>query len=267
MSIEDRTKEIINYMSSVPDYYPSLSMTIASSTLNFENRSYKINPNGLANSPREANDGIVLFGTKNNKNVIHDFTFPIEFSTENSMMKNAEENIDAFPNFAIYFNLEDKAYYIKDFNTGLGALMKAKEYVLKENTLINVGSNYLVISFEEPELIVKIFNSSILQDKKEDLNTDKFQMKKFKIDDINFKITIGRSQTCDISIDDMMLSKVQCRIEYDNKMQCFVLFDGDGSKESTNGTWIYILHPAKIENNFLFKAEHTLFHIAFIDKH
>ena len=34
---------------------------------------------------------------------------------------------------------------------------------------------------------------------------------------------------------------------------------GDSKKESTNGTWIFILNPVKITDNFMFKAEHTLF--------
>ena len=72
-------------------------------------------------------------------------------------------------------------------------------------------------------------------------------------------ITIGRSQKCDIIIEDMMLSKIQCHIEYSSKDECYYLYDGDGQKESTNGTWVFILNPIKITNNFLFKAEHTLF--------
>ena len=35
--------------------------------------------------------------------------------------------------------------------------------------------------------------------------------------------------------------------------------DGNIQKESMNGTWIYILNPVLITDNFVFKAEHTLF--------
>ena len=72
-------------------------------------------------------------------------------------------------------------------------------------------------------------------------------------------ITIGRSQKCDIIIEDMMLSKIQAYIEYNSKTKKFYLNDGDGVKESTNGTWVFILNATKITNNFMFKAEHTLF--------
>ena len=57
----------------------------------------------------------------------------------------------------------------------------------------------------------------------------------------------------------MMLSKVQCSIEYNSRENKFYLNDGDGKKESTNGTWVFILNSTKITNNFMFKAEHTLF--------
>ena len=64
----------------------------------------------------------------------------------------------------------------------------------------------------------------------------------------------------------MMLSKIQCKIEYNLNDRCFYLFDGDGKKESTNGTWVFILNPIKITNNFMFKAEHTLFVANLINK-
>ena len=57
----------------------------------------------------------------------------------------------------------------------------------------------------------------------------------------------------------MMLSKIPASIEYQAKTKKFYLIDGDGNKESTNGTWVFILNATKITNNFMFKAEHTLF--------
>ena len=68
---------------------------------------------------------------------IYDFSFPLE--KENSI------NLGEFPSFCIYFNTKDENYYIKDFNIGIGALMKIKKYKIENNILINIGSNYLVI--------------------------------------------------------------------------------------------------------------------------
>ena len=85
-------------------------------------------------------------------------------------------------------------------------------------------------------------------------------MKEIEIDENSDSITtIGRSQNCDIVIEDMMLSKIQCSIEYNSKDKKIYLNDGDGKKEITNGTWVFILNATKITENFMFKAEHTLF--------
>ena len=64
----------------------------------------------------------------------------------------------------------------------------------------------------------------------------------------------------------MMSSKIQCRIEYNANDTYFYLCDRDGKKESTNGTWVFILNSTKITNNFMFKAEHTLFVANLINK-
>ena len=63
------------------------------------------------------------------------------------------------PNFAIYYNRNDGNYYIKDFNTGLGALMKIKKFTMDKSTLINIGSNYLVVYTIKNIIIIKIFNN------------------------------------------------------------------------------------------------------------
>lgn len=38
-----------------------------------------------------------------------------------------------------------------------------------------------------------------------------------------------------------------------------MLFDGDGLKHSTNGTWLYAERPFRIHDNLLFKAGNVLF--------
>ena len=258
--------------------YLELNLSVVSTTLNYDKSSYDITPKGLKNSKRNAKDGIVLFGyeRKNNKSnddntnnalnnnlyndeigkdfLLNDFVFPIEDKEDN-------HSLYELPNFAIFYNVEDGNYYIKDFNTGVGALMKIKKYKMEGNTLINIGGNYLVVYIENNKITVKIFNNSILENtNNKEQNTIICDLKEFEVDiSKNFMLNIGRNQNCDIIIEDMMLSKIQCRIEYSLNDKCFYLYDGDGKKESTNGTWVFILNPTKITNNFMFKAEHTLF--------
>ena len=183
--------------------------------------------------------------------LLNDFIFPIEGNEDNNGLYES-------PNFAIYYNINDNNYYIKDFNTGVGALMKIKKYQMEGNTLINIGGNYLVVYIEKNRILIKIFNNSILENTQpKDSNCD---IKQINLEEnSNSYTSIGRSQHCDIIIEDMLLSKVQCCIEYNSKTKKIYLCDGDGKKESTNGTWVFILNPTKITDNFMFKAEHTLF--------
>ena len=255
---QERKNQITKYLKKQNLNYKMLHLTVASTILTYDQKIFSISPSGMLNNNNNYNDGIVLFGydtdkeTETNSNSkINDFIFPI-----NNLDKS--KNGYDFPNFAIYFDIKDENYYIKDLNTGVGALMKVKKYKIENNTLINVGTNYLVIQFDEDDLIIKIFNNTLLQT--DNVNGENCSSQKFKIDKTkNIMITIGRSQKCDVCIDDMMLSKTQSCIEYNVEDNNFYLYDGNSKKESTNGTWVYIINPIQITNNFLFKAEHTLF--------
>ena len=290
VSYNTRISQINNIVNQEDNNYKQLNLTVVSTTLNYDQNTYIITPLGLKNSKRDAKDGIVLFGYERKNNIkretdnfnsenniysnengknninnstglivdeflLNDFVFPVEEKEENN-------GLYEFPNFAIYYNVEDGNYYIKDFNTGVGALMKIKKFKMEQNTLINIGSNYLVVYVNKNLITIKIFNNNTIidsKDNKENLGQN-YYMKEFQIkNNNNTIITIGRSQKCDIVIEDMMLSKMQSYIEYNANEECFYLNDGDGEKESTNGTWVFILNPIKIIDNFLFKAEHTLF--------
>ena len=291
VSYKERISQVENLMKQ--ENHKELNLTVISSTLKYEQNTYVITPSGLKNSKRNANDGIVLFGyekksviKKQNENIntdnniysneslrnnnintnnndldltnvftLNDFVFPVEEKEENV-------GLYEFPNFAIFYNLLDGNYYIKDFNTGVGALMKIKKMELDFNTLINIGSNYLVIYINNDIITFKIFNNSTVSDRKynDDSIGQNYVTKEYRIkENEDSVITIGRSQKCDIIIEDMMLSKIQAYIEYNSKTKKFYLNDGDEMKESTNGTWVFILNATKITNNFMFKAEHTLF--------
>ena len=281
-SYNQRLTEIDNIINEIDQDYPILNLNLVSPTLNYNQNSIIITPKGLQNSKRGGKDGIVLFGYERiNKNnnlnsdnklysnldsdmnnnveesedfLLNDFVFPIEEKENNN-------GLYEFPNFAIYFNTKDRNYYIKDFNTGLGALMKiTKKCKMENSTLINIGSNYIVVNLEENKIIIKIFNQTILENNnKKEKNGKNCDIKQFSVGNKNKKITIGRSENCDICIDDVMLSKIHSFIEYNAEEKNFYLYDGDGKKESTNGTWIFILNPIQITDTFMFKAEHTLF--------
>ena len=155
--------EIENKTAQIDANFPILNINLLSTSLNLIQNSLVITPKVLLNSKGGAKDGIVLFGyerknnnntdnniytnlnsdTNNNNNneeyedfLLNDFAFPIEEREKNN-------GLYEFPTFAIIFNTKDRNYYIKDFNTGIGALMKIKKYKMDGNKLINIGSNYL----------------------------------------------------------------------------------------------------------------------------
>jgi hypothetical protein len=139
--------------------------------------------------------------------------------------------------------------------------MKIKKFTIEGSTLVNIGSNYLVINIEKNKITIKIFNNTILENKnmKENKGAN-CDIKEFYIKYNEYKlITIGRNEKCDVVLEDAMLSKVHSCIEYEPKDKLFYLYDGDKNRESTNGTWVFILNSFKITDNFLFKAERTLF--------
>ena len=263
-SYNERQKEIEKYISKSKDY-KTLNLTVASTSLNFPKKLFSITPQGMVDGENgNTRDGIALFGYETFEGInedideenfkfplsIYDFIFPID--NDNSI------NLTEFPSFCIYYDTKDENYYIKDFNIGIGALMKITEYKIENNILINIGANYLVISIENDYLIIKIFNNSLSENSTEE--DRKFIIKRFKIDfNTDKTITIGRNKKCDVSIEDMMMSKIQSCIKYNSKEKAFYLYDGNSVKESMNGTWVYILNPVLITDNFIFKAEHTLF--------
>ena len=234
-----------------------LTLIITSTNLNFEQKEFIIYPNGLVNSNRfNAKDGFVFFG---NDKKYCDFIFP-EFKNKNN------KNINNFesPFFLIYFNIMDEFYYIKNTNKGLGAFLKISSYEIKKNILINIGSSYLVISFDFINLIltIKIFNNDVYQNKKIKENFEK-KIFVFKNKE-NSIVNIGRCEQSDLFINDFKLSRNHCHIIYYFELKKLLIVDGDYNNSSicsVNGTWIYVSHSQKIESNFEFKVNNTKFKI------
>ena len=151
---QERISQINNIIKQPKANYPLLNLTAISISLKYPESIYTISPSGLKNSKRKGKDGIVLFGyerkdlnkneyneglisennnySRNNLNsetnidepknkdfLLNDFIFPVEGNDDNYGLYES-------PNFAIYYNIDDSNYYIKDFKTGVGALMKIK---------------------------------------------------------------------------------------------------------------------------------------------
>ena len=51
---------------------------------------------------------------------------------------------------------------------------------------------------------------------------------------------LGRTDECDIIVDDSILSKKHCTFSYDAPKQTWMINDGFNIRSSMNGTWIYL---------------------------
>lgn len=78
-------------------------------------------------------------------------------------------------------------------------------------------------------------------------------------------IYFGRHNTCEIQIEDALLSKFQATLQY-KKKEGWVIADGnlENKTHSTNGTWLYLADDYRITQGMIFKANSTLFEVTLI---
>ena len=134
--------------------------------------------------------------------------------------------------------------------------------------MLSIGENFLVITLgidddilldeknnnekSENSLNLKIFSGNI----KHGILTFSPKQSPF---------IIGRSQDCDVIIDDNLLSRYHCTIEFRNG-KWFIIdgyIDNNNIKKSTNGTWIYAFEDTLIKDKMIFKANNNLFICSF----
>jgi hypothetical protein len=139
---------------------------------------------------------------------------------------------------------------------------------IKNNYLLSIGENYLVITLGIDEDILLDENNN---NEKSDKNINlKIFSGNIRHCNLTFspnktQIIIGRSKDCDVIIEDKMLSRFHCTIQYRND-KWFITdgyIDNNNIKKSTNGTWIYALEDTLISNGMIFKANNNLFICSF----
>lgn len=140
---------------------------------------------------------------------------------------------------------------------------------IKNNSLLSLGENYLVITLGIDEDILLEENDNGFVKSEKNIN---FKMFSGNIKQCNLTfspnktpIIIGRSKDCDVIIEDKMLSRFHCSIEF-RKDKWFVTdgyLENNNIKKSTNGTWIYASEDTLISNGMIFKANNSLFICSF----
>ena len=176
--------------------------------------------------------------------------------------------------FRIYFNNKNFNYYLRDLGNCLGTYVKVKEsIILKNEDMINVGDTYLIFNFENDKSKNNT-NNDIINIQIAELNkNNESQNRKFSFNSSKKIIRIGRKKyNNDIELDDHLVSKVNCNIQYDEN-NGWKINDGNeiisetGESKithSTNGTWILAIDDFVIYENMIFKSNLNLFKCNFI---
>ncbi|MCQ2820982.1 MAG: FHA domain-containing protein [archaeon] len=278
------SEEYISNIKNVMDQARKLQIKIIVTSTLEKGRILEITPLGLTNSIRDkSGDGYVIFGFFT-ANEMKD-NCPIDF-----LIKPKEENFEARfkgKHFQIRFEPSNLKYYICDLGNGFGTFVKlCEETVIKDNYLINLGNSYIVLIYDEDImgsdgknyqsknnhhnsscygnnfknekiLILKIFSGN-----------DKFEPI-YCNPGIRKKYIIGRDETCDVMMEDSLLSRFHCSVIYKEDLG-WCIIDGivtetGEQKKSTNGTWLYLMEETEINQGMIFKGNQNVFKCSFVD--
>ena len=165
-------------------------------------------------------------------------------------------------------------YYLKDLGHGFGTFIKIIKWTeLKNNFLLSIGENYIVFTLGlEEDMIINEHTSNKEDEEFNDLINLKIFSGNIRHGKLSFNpkqspFIIGRSPECEVIIDDSMLSRFHCTVEF--KEYKWYIIDGifDKNKNefrnSTNGSWKYAFEDTVITNGMTFKSNHNLFICSF----
>ena len=167
---------------------------------------------------------------------------PVIFANENT--PGAKE-----PQFRIHFY--QQVYYISDMGRGTGTFVKVKNKVLlRDSSIISFGDNHMVTKMKDPGIVLHFIEGI--------KNGEKFEASGKE------KVLVGRMNDCKIRFDDQSLSRYQCMIQFEEGLG-WVLYDGDGTKSSLNGTWVFADEDIEVYNDLIFKSGSSLFKVNIIN--
>ena len=259
----DIPNEIKIRLNEIKSKAPKLELIIVESLFLDENLKIKINATGLeTGSLRNKKDGFIYFGLLSP--IDENINKKIDFNTGNNDIINSKNDIHYGLQFRIKFDIDEYCYYIKDysFGNGYGTFMKVyREMKIKDNTLINIGNNYIVLTFGVDELEPEE-NDTI------DENQKILSVKVFRGELVNYsyvfnqtqinKILVGKAENCNIVLNDDLLDDIHCVIEFKNK-KGWMISDGYDKKNSENGTWICLSEETKVFEGMLIQSNQNIY--------
>ena len=217
-------------------------------------------------SLRNIKDGNTYFGILSPNDEKNDKK--IDFSTGNS-----SNLVESGRQFCIRFDLDENFYMIKDcsYGSGYGSFMKlVKEMKIKDNTLINIGNNYIVFTLGVDELEPNEDEDDIDEEIEKVLSVKVFRGELinysyvFNESQIN-KIYIGNNESCNIVLNDNVVDDIHCSIEY-NKERGWILNDGYNNKKSEIGTWVSLSDETKIFEGMIIQSNQNIYECHIIEQ-
>ena len=222
---------------------PRLEIKVLDGTLLAPGQTFKVSGSGLEGSIRGVNDGEVYFGgvAKVKDVVVNDYVLPNEEGVGNR-------------HFLLKYQALERKYTIRDLGEGTGTFIKiTTKLLLKDNYILSFGENHMVVQHceiigqEQPKITLKFIDGS---------KSDEV----FQFQSSDSPVRIGRQGDCQIKFEDNSLSRYQCLMTYVAGAG-WHLQDGDGRKNSTNGTWLFADFAFEIFDHMVFKAGQSLFEV------
>ena len=275
---EEVPEFIISQLKEIKDKSPKLQLIVKESLYLPENLIIKLDALGLTEkSLRHKKDGYTFFGliSPNDEENIKSIDFSTGSNSINEKENNNDnknENNNTTPvhygrQFCIRFDIKNLCYFIKDcsYGNGYGTFMKVyKETKIKDNTLINIGENYVVFTLgvdilesdqnyndgflnnDENILSVKVFRG--------ELTNYSYAFNQRQIS----KILIGKDESCNIVLNDNLLDNIHCCIEYKQNIG-WVLNDGFNQIHSDSGTWICLSEETAIFEGMIIQSNQSIY--------
>lgn len=226
-----------------------LRLKVLSSTTLQKATVITISPIGCEGSLRGVQDGCTYFGNIQGTNIaeMNDFVIMLEGGIG-----------ETGRHFVVRYDLAAEAYFLKDLGKGLGCFIRLDgPKSLQDATLVHIGESFLLVNVlirptlrKFPRLRMMLYGGNCTGEVFYFNATEYYEK----------KIRIGRLPTCEVHVEDSLISKVQACVFFSTG-EGWVLVDGDLDQQraSTNGTWIFAGGETEVYSGLVFKASQSLF--------
>ena len=264
----------VRQLAQIVGQVPELHLKILSSG-KLKNHTMRVNAQGLEGSLRGRKDGYTFFGCKKHgtkkmagvpRDIINDFIIPSKDKETERRHRGRHMQIE--------YNLERACYLVRDLGIGFGAFVRLdRPLELKDNNLLNMGESFIIVNLvsekqtdEQPasgpanKLRLKLFGGPATGE------VFYFTPNQGELEEEQTDVRIGRSNQCDVVIEDAVLSKLQAHIYFSRDRDCWILEDGSTNKPSLNGTWLYLNDDFEVYSGMTFKVNQVLFTASIVEQ-